>query len=227
MKDVDEKLVKEQGLETIFNLYACGHGDCDRDWRDFIDFSVSKGLQTDSIDYTYSAQDRTHILPSSEMTDEEKASATNALLDRILADERIYTPGMWIGSAEGRNLSLPCAVKRSRKFKGEATLIDIVSKRDGYGREIYKALIVADNLKYYVSPNCITPDRDTIINTINKLPFTAILKIANELIWGHWNYQLYNNYLFDLVDYLHDYRQVDPIDTKPLQWAWKAQLEAV
>lgn len=212
----------------VFNLYTCGHGNHDHDWDDFIDFSVAGGLQTSSIDYTYLVStNRTHILPLSEMTDEEIAAATHLLLTLILADERIYTPGMWIGSSKGLNLSLPCTVKRSRKFNGQATLIDIVSKRDRYNREIYKALIVGDNLKYYVSPNCIIPDRDPIISIVNKLPFTELLSFANKLIWGHWNYHPYNRHLFDLVVYLHDYRQVAPLNTKFLQWAWKAQLETV
>lgn len=209
-----------------FNLYTHNHGNHDHDWDDYLDFSVAKGLTTSSNDYTYGGPtDRGHILPVTELNEEERALAAQLLTEHIFKDERIYSPKMWIGSSNGYNLSLPCNVCRSRKYKGAATLISIVSKRDIYGREIYKALIVGeDKLKYYVSPGCIAPDREVIKETIRKYSFSELLHFVDELIHGHWNFYPYNRHLFHMTELLNKYRVSTLIDIRCIQWAWKVEL---
>lgn len=213
--------------DRVFNLFTNSHGSYDHDWDDFLDFSVAKGLQTSSNDYTYGGPiDREHILPLNAMTEEEQMTAKEALLQRILQDERIYTPKMWIGTSKHYNYSLPCEIKRSRKYKGKAMLINIVSKRDRYNREIYKAFIVgADSLKYYVSPGCVEPNREIIGKIIRNLPLSNLTGFLDELIHGHWNFHPYNRHLFRLPDILEVNRMTVTIDIKNLQWAWKVNLE--
>ncbi len=157
-------------LSTVFNLSTTGHGNYDRSWEDYIDYTPDKGIVFSSHDYTYGwPVERKDIRPLSDMPADMQRQARQAVIDILQVEERIFDPGMWIGTSTHRNYNMPCRVVRSRKFRGQATLINIVSKRDIYNREMYKALIVGeDNLKYYVSPGCIKPDKAQIIRILEK-----------------------------------------------------------
>lgn len=217
---------------VVFNLSTHGHGNYDRSWEDYIDYAPGKGIIYDSHDYTYGHPDREHIRPLSDMPADMQQQARGAVIALLQEEERVFNPGMWIGTTSHENYNLPCQVVRSRKFRGQATLINIVSKRDIYNREIYKALIVGeDNLKYYVSPSCIQPDKEQILRILDKMSLKELLEVLDECHNGHWNMGRYNHHMFAFPDYVVRYaEQHDIIDLRSKEWGWKvkaAQAEQV
>lgn len=217
----------------VFNLSTTGHGSYDRDWEDYIDFAPGKGIAFDNHDYTYGYPEwRKDIRPLSEMPADMQQQARGAVIAMLQEEERIFNPGMWIGTTSHENYNLPCTVVRSRKFRGQATLINIVSKRDIYNGEIYKALIVGDDgLKYYVSPNCVKPEREPLLRILDKMSLKELLGVLDECHSGHWNMGRYNRYMFDFPDYVVRYaEQQGMIDLSSKEWGWKvkaAQAEQV
>jgi hypothetical protein len=205
-----------------YNLSTTGHGDHDRSWEDYIDFSEEKGLVFDSHDYTYGLpRYRESIRPMSEMSDGLKKLAKKAVIERLTEKGTVFEAGMWIGSTVHRNYNLPCKVVRSRKFRGNAVLINIVSKRDYYNREVYKALIVGNGGKYYVSPNCIQVDREKITEILGRMSLEELLDVLDENHYGHWNFAPYNRHLFSFPDYVSKYSdKTGVINIHDCIWGW-------
>lgn len=216
-----------QPVSAIFNLYTSGHGDYDHCWDDYIDYSEEKGVVFSSHDYTYGLPSRDEIRTVGELTTELTEKARQDVTNEIIKIGRIFEAGMWIGSSNHNNYNIPCKIVRSHKFRGEATLINIASKRDLYNREIYKALIVgSDNLKYYVSPNCVKVDKEAIMSTLAKLSLNELLEVLDESKYGHWNFHPYNLHLFSFPRLLERYASTEnKINIRSCDWAWKAALK--
>ena len=204
--------------DMVYNLSTVGHGDHDHDWDDYIDYSTEKGVVYDSHDYTYGVP----VIPA-DMVDHIRASVITILMQI----GKVFEASMWIGSSTCYNLGLPCKIVRSRKFRGDATLINIASKHDRYNREIYKAFIVgSDGLKYYVSPNCVQVDKDTISALLNRMTLKELVDILDESHFGHWNYAPYNRHLFHFIELIAKYtRGNEKIDLKEYKWGWQVEQE--
>ena len=214
--------------DMVYNLSTVGHGDHDHDWDDYIDYSPEKGVVYDSHDYTYGVPvNRADIRPfkdiPADMVDHIRASVITILMQI----GKVFEASMWIGSSTCYNLGLPCKIVRSRKFRGDATLINIASKHDRYNREIYKAFIVgSDGLKYYVSPNCVQVDKDTISALLNRMTLKELVDILDESHFGHWNYAPYNRRLFHFIELIAKYtRGNEKIDLKEYKWGWQVEQE--
>ena len=162
------------------------------------------------------------IIPA-DMVDHIRASVITILMQI----GKVFEASMWIGSSTCYNLGLPCKIVRSRKFRGDATLINIASKHDRYNREIYKAFIVgSDGLKYYVSPNCVQVDKDTISALLNRMTLKELVDILDESHFGHWNYAPYNRHLFHFIELIAKYtRGNEKIDLKEYKWGWQVEQE--
>ena len=162
------------------------------------------------------------IIPA-DMVDHIRASVITILMQI----GKVFEASMWIGSSTCYNLGLPCKIVRSRKFRGDATLINITSKHDRYNREIYKAFIVgSDGLKYYVSPNCVQVDKDTISALLNRMTLKELVDILDESHFGHWNYAPYNRHLFHFIELIAKYtRGNEKIDLKEYKWGWQVEQE--
>lgn len=218
--------VQTTSAQTVYNISTTGHGDYDRSWEDYIDYSRDKGIVFDSHDYTYGIPEyRKNIKPVCELPSELVEDVRKAIIKELTNIGRIFQPSMWIGSSSHYNFNLPCKVVRSRKFRGDATLIGIAAKKDIYGRECYKALIVGSNkLKYYVSPNCIQIDNEVIISIVNKLSIAELADVLDECHYGHWNFHPYNRHLFSFPRMLEKYAPREGmIDTRSCKWAWMAE----
>lgn len=223
-----ESTVVQSVMNTVYNLSKTGHGDYDHDWDDYIDFSLDKGLIYDSHDYTYGLPThRSHIKPITELKSDMIDQVRKAIIETLVEKERIFDANMWIGSSTHYNLNLPCKIIRSRKFRGEARLINIVSKKDKFYRECYKAFIVgSDHLKYYVSPNCVKVDKEAILNLINQFSLSELLRLLDENIYGHWNFHPYNRHLFSFIGLLDRYTPCEnKQDIRTLRWGWQVENE--
>lgn len=190
-----------------YNLYTNEHGDSDRSWDDYLDFTPGEGLKFSTNDWTYgSPSGREHILSSSDMNDDEVQEAKEVMKEYILKDGRVMTPNKWIGSSQARDYRMRCIVKGSKKYNGEARLMNIGSKRDRFGREAYYAYILTPEGKnYQISPKCIIPQKKHINIVLDKMKGVELAGLVDELKHGHWNFPGYNQHLFRWPEQLARY----------------------
>ena len=190
-----------------YNLYTNEHGDSDRSWDDYLDFIPGEGLKFSKNDYTYgSPADRGHVLPADKMSPEEMEEARKVLTSRILADNRLSNPKVWIGSSQPRDFAMRCWVKGSKKYNGEARLMTIGSKHDRFGREVYYAYIqTPEGKNYQVSPSVIKPYAKHLSITLEKMSICELAVMVDEMQHGHWNIPGYNQHLFRWPEFLTKY----------------------
>ena len=209
---------------TVFNIYTNGHGSHDRSWNDYIDYSDDRGIVFDSLDYDLPTHSRSQITECKYMDAEQTEKVRKAVIAKLVESGKVFEPRMWIGGSCYTYIGMPCKVVRSPKYRGDATFISLVSKRDHYNREIYKALIVgSDHLKYYVSPSCIKIDPQTVIPVLQKMTLKNLAYILDNDHFGHWNFHPYNHHLFGYLELLSKHYQTDRIALGSLKWWWQVK----